>query len=590
MGHRTTKDLHEFILDRVRDAANSSGMELYRAFPRWFAQMYFQRPEGMVSSDGPQDGKIDLFFHTVSGNDVTYHVINSKFTEAYNQAAPVGFYDEVLSFYDLFERPQGRGKFIQQKVKAELRPQYKKLFEAHEAGRAKLLFLTNCRRNDGQYAKVEQLDVTTFHFEDLVQHVLDDLDGAMPRTPDLVFQQISTTLSPPREETGVSTTIVFARLVDFVDYMETDQFDLLFARNVRIYQGNNIVNRAVAHTFVDHPEEFAYSNNGITVLCEQARHEQATRELRLVNPRVVNGSQTLHSVQSASNSEGKGLSAGARHARVMVRVVCVPPPARGADAPEKAAETKEIINRISIRSNQQNPIKPWNLRANDDFQMEIARRFRKDDFFYERRDREWKLRSVQLRNVGVAKGPSIKPLMARLACYHWKNPKLGPVQAKGHVGEIFDGDAYDVIRRETTPELAYQVYAVSTNVLDALRSLSARKYSNARAHVDLATFSIVCRALTAEGAAWRKDDFTAYLQRQWADWEDWEKAWVALARAAADLVLERFEKAARLAQRREGEDLTLKNFVRRKEDIHALLSGPVPGKLRKAAKQVLPDS
>jgi hypothetical protein len=44
------------------------------------------------------------------------------------------------------------------------------------------------------------------------------------------------------------------------------------------------------------------------------------------------------------------------------------------DAPAQAQQKKEVINRISIRSNQQNPIKAWNLRANDNFQMDIARR------------------------------------------------------------------------------------------------------------------------------------------------------------------------------------------------------------------------
>ena len=106
----------------------------------------------------------------------------------------------------------------------------------------------------------------TFHLENLIQHVLDDFDGAMPRTPDLTLHQIGTTLSPPMEETGVSTTLVFARLVDFVDYMDDDPYDLLFARNVRVSQGNTVVNRAISETFVDHPEQFAYSNNGLTLL------------------------------------------------------------------------------------------------------------------------------------------------------------------------------------------------------------------------------------------------------------------------------------------------------------------------------------
>src|SRR6185503_9040166 len=180
---------------------------------------------------------------------------------------------------------------------------------------------------------------------DLIQHVLDDLDGAMPRTGDLVLQQVGTVLSPGSDEIGVSTTIVFARLVDFIEYMEDDPYELLFARNVRVGQGKTAVNEAIRKTFLEHPEQFAYSNNGITVLCEKAHHDHGTRELRLVNPRVVNGSQTLHTVRDAWSAGGKDLGAPTKRARVMVRIVSIPPP-KGTEGPTQASERKEVINRI----------------------------------------------------------------------------------------------------------------------------------------------------------------------------------------------------------------------------------------------------
>src|SRR5690242_15223818 len=135
MKQPTAKDLFDFITDRVDNAANIEGTKSFRAFPRWFAEMYYQHPEKPFSSDGTGDGKVDFFFHTVSGHSVTHHVINSKYTETYNQIAPVGFYDEVLAFYQLFKEPAGRGKFVQTKVKTELRPFYKTLFDAFDAGK-----------------------------------------------------------------------------------------------------------------------------------------------------------------------------------------------------------------------------------------------------------------------------------------------------------------------------------------------------------------------------------------------------------------------------------------------------------------------
>src|SRR5688572_29442041 len=94
MSKATPKELFGFITRRVRDLGNAMALEPYRAFPYWFAKMYHSQPEGVLTSDGTGDGKVDFFFHTVSGSDVTYHVINSKYTETYGQTAPVSFYDE----------------------------------------------------------------------------------------------------------------------------------------------------------------------------------------------------------------------------------------------------------------------------------------------------------------------------------------------------------------------------------------------------------------------------------------------------------------------------------------------------------------
>jgi hypothetical protein len=271
----------------------------------------------------------------------------------------------------------------------------------------------------------------------------------------------------------------------------------------------------------------------------------------------------------------------------MVRIVCIPP-AKGSEGPEKAAEAKEIINRISIRSNQQNPIKPWNLRANDDFQMELARRFRQDKLFYERRDREWKARRSALKGVGVGRGPSIKRLMADLACYYWRNGKLGPTIAKGNLGELFQGDGYEHIREETSDELAYQVYALSDWIQYSLRWTSPKKYRTASRHIDRVVMSIVCRALSEQGAAWKKDELTTWFDKDRDDcWNQWEKAWAVLSRTAADCVLARYREAARKSKGSEEGELTLKNYVRRREEISKILSAPLPKAISTAARAVM---
>jgi hypothetical protein len=140
------------------------------------------------------------------------------------------------------------------------------LFERYDAESADLIFITNHRRNDAHFHMVKKLPIKLFHLDELIQHVLDDIDAAMPRTPPLLLSGIQNVLSPDKADTEVSTSIVFARVIDFIKYMGRDPNEMLFARNVRLTLGNTPVNQAIRHTFATEPREFAFSNNGITML------------------------------------------------------------------------------------------------------------------------------------------------------------------------------------------------------------------------------------------------------------------------------------------------------------------------------------
>jgi len=69
--------------------------------------------------------------------------------------------------------------------------------------------------------------------------------------------------------------------------MEDDPFDLIFARNVRLWLGKTETNKEIQVTFKKSPKEFAYSNNGITILCKSHNFDPGKKELRLENPRTA---------------------------------------------------------------------------------------------------------------------------------------------------------------------------------------------------------------------------------------------------------------------------------------------------------------
>jgi hypothetical protein len=581
MASKSKRELFDIILERVREYSRRTGLYEPQAFGRWFAEMYFKDPHDLFVSDGSHDGKVDTFFTTHNGKTVTHHILNTKYSEEYNKLAPPAFYQEIAYFAESIRNANQREAFLSKAVKEELRPRYRTLYERFDNGAAELIFVTNCRINEGYSAPIDDLPVKVFHLDNLIQHLIDDLDVTMPRTPDLVLSDIHMVLSPDQRDTSVSTSIVFARLVDFIHYMSTDPYDLLFARNVRVSFGikKNSVNAEIRETFSKHPEEFAFSNNGITVLCEKHIHVPGTSQLTLVNPRVVNGSQTLHSIQDVPNPSAK--------ARVMTRIIEIPP-ISGENVDEQVENRRDILNKISVRSNRQNPIKKWDLVSNDDFQLEVYRFFRRNGWFYERRVREWNQRSRELRSVGIQKGIDIKALTQYIVSYYWNKPRLGPALAKHEAGELFEGEVYEQVQK-TPIEVVYQIFQVSGNVRSCLYILANYKYINMiRPHIFLTLLALVIRTFQEIGAKWGSPQFTQLLDNQGDEfYSKYFILWRKMVRKAIDHINNIYKDEAQKAKKRVDDSFTIANYFKNQTSILALLKKPLPAELKIAARKVL---
>ncbi len=466
-------------------------------------------------------------------------------------------------------------------MKQELRPRYKHLFERYDNDAAELMFVTNHRCNDAHFEQVKNIPVKVFHMDDLIQCLVDDIDGAMPRTPPISLNGIHALLPADQADTEVATSIVFARLVDFIRYMESDPFDLLFNRNVRvaISISRSQVNRAIRDTFKTNPKEFAFSNNGITMLCEKQHYDPGQKVLTLENPRVVNGSQTQHSIRDVPNPSP--------NARVMVRVIEIEPPF-GDALDTKIQRRKEVIGKIAVRSNRQNPIKSWDLASNDDFQLELFRFFRNKGFFYERRDREWSQRSRELRSVGIRYGTSSKWHTQLIASFYWSKPRLGPAVAK-NVAELFEGELYERIRGAPA-ELVFQLYLLDEVLWECRTKLATDKVyiRSLKSYEYFALFSLVVRALTEVGAKWRAPELTAQLHEQRAKYHPTHyNRWPKLTKACIDQILVAFKKESRGYSRREGEELTYANYFKNQSYVARMLKAMLTGDIKRYARVAL---
>ena len=404
--------------------------------------------------------------------------------------------------------------------------------------------------------------------------MVDYIEDAMPHTPELLLTGISTVLSAGEHDSEVPTSIVFARLADFIEYMAEDPYDLLFARNVRLSLGNTPVNAEIRDTFSDAPKEFAFSNNGITVLCEKLMHDPGAHEVRITNPRIVNGSQTLHSIRDVPNPSGV--------ARVMVRIIEVPAP-NYKNLPLQAKRRKDIIHKISIRSNRQNDIKKWDLVSNDDFQNDLARSFRTNKLYYERRKREWAVRKTELKSLGIRQGPNIRELAQLMASFYWDQSLLGPVAAKAELKELFDGKQYDQIKK-TPPEVAYQLYLLKYSIENSVRYLSERKQyiANLASHLNFALFALVVRALEAASAEWGSSQLTAILEQPEAQANDWDR----FVKQAIDYIYANYKKELKRHKQKQGQILPYPNYFKSRTSMGKIFGKPLPTNLRSAARAV----
>lgn len=120
----------------------------------------------------------------------------------------------------------------------------------------------------------------------------------------------------------------------------------LFQKNVRQSLGlNNAVNKGIKHTIYNMSQDFFFSHNGITAICNQMELSDSGL-LRVKGVSVVNGCQSLNTILSCSEKV-KTLD----NSFVMFRFYEIP--------------QRDRADRISISTNSQSPVKPRDLRSND---------------------------------------------------------------------------------------------------------------------------------------------------------------------------------------------------------------------------------
>jgi len=457
-----TKFRQELLEESRRHAER---LELETAFVHWYVKTKFGGDCRYTITDGPNDGGIDAIVRLDGAGRRRVHVVQSKFSEEIFRnpnrnpsALSVSAYSDFDRLPDIFENEDEFRRYLES-IESSLHDDYRRLFETIQQGNLGIVWeLTTLQsRSRAGEKRLRNLDPSNFAYatDNLFLYEL-SLEGATPPAEPMTlnFEEQFTLVDPQMERkysSKFTSHIASVKVKDFIDYLDADPRYQILARNVRSDLGSDI-NEDIKRTFATAPEEFWYSHNGITMICERANIKD--KKITLDKPSVINGAQTLYAL--------KGVRRRHPNALILVRIIVIPPGIPNA---------KDLINNIIFRTNQQNKMYRYDLRANDVLQIGLASEFQKRRVFYERRRWEWDKQRRYLRNQGFEYLNLVELAQILMAC----DQNLGGVAvAKRSREELFSDRYYGKLSGRTFQEMFFK-YKLYNFILDSFYEIESKR-------------------------------------------------------------------------------------------------------------------
>lgn len=376
-------------------------------FVLWFLRAFLTENEDEASRSvcgGPRDKGVDAVL--VDDDTRNVFIVQGKYRrEAGVKAESRG---DVLGFAELGTIITGPARPFADLL-TDISPEVgKRLEEARKRivsrdYRLQLYYVTMGRCSASLLGEAERLvrsaeRQVTFALVDGRQVLLmlsDYFDGVAPPVPslDLEVEQGHGIRSNGILNRYDSHTDIESWVFTMTDQCVTGMFEQagtrLFARNVRGFLGSTEINKGMESTLCREPEYFWYYNNGITIICDDAKQEKHRGQdiLRVTNPQVINGQQTTRTLAHVKASRSR--------ASVIVRVIRVP---RNNGA---GNSFENLVSQIVQATNWQNAIRPSDLMSNDRRQIDIERQMRKLGYLYIRkRQSKYEARRVAGNHTG----------------------------------------------------------------------------------------------------------------------------------------------------------------------------------------------
>ena len=303
-------------------------------------------------------------------------------------------------------------------------------------------------------------------------------------------------------------TLVFLSLWQLYQ-MYTEMGERFFEKNIRSgLDDGNMTNHQIKSSLKkvieneELPENFTLYHNGIAMTAQTLEESlNGVASIRMVEPRILNGVQTVkilkQFIESTSRAKkntkkkkNKGSTDDNIHSNpdnqnnggiydsleqqlgktmVVARIIRSP--------------DDEFLKRVTINNNRQNPIMPWNLRANDLVQIQLEELFGKMQIYYERRQNAYNsLTDQDLESIGIEKGViEIRKFAQTILAMQ------GHIDRISEMKEVFENESWykDTFKQrylQVDPRkfvLLYKIQYRLPSVIREIRNIGSERYSYA---------------------------------------------------------------------------------------------------------------
>ena len=223
--------------------------------------------------------------------------------------------------------------------------------------------------------------------------------------------------------------MALVKLADYFNFIKDDKSQLrttFFDTNVRDYQGDVDVNKAIGDTLLSGKEQFWWLNNGITVVSTKVGGH--SHELVVDDPQIVNGLQTSQKIFDHFTSYPERVKDDKRE--LLIRVIQV--------------NDSKTHDDIIEATNSQTKVAPSSLWATKTIHRDIETVFTNEGLFYDRRKNSYRRKGIPLdRVVGIAELAQIVAAVLLQEPHHARARPAGYFQDKTQHDKVFS-EKYEI--------------------------------------------------------------------------------------------------------------------------------------------------